>query len=429
MARRLGLARAMLHRPPVLLLDEPTRSLDPEATEHFHQVLQRIRHDFGVTTLLTTHDMVEAATCCDHVSALHAGRITGHVTPLEEASPHQAVSRLVSWFPSPGLPPAGSPPFTSSAAVVAATSGWSAATVWPSWPKFGGAFTTLLSAGFLSRLVPSGQHSLSRYGGDYFTFVLIGTASLSYFTVALGSFADSLSQEQQHGTLETLLATPNDPRLLLLFGAAWPFLFSTGQLVVYLVAGGVLFHAHIASAHILLAAAVMLLTVVAFDRGGLGGRVAHGPDQANGPVGQSGGRRLCVVGRRPLPDFRPAPASAAPGRGAADEPRSRRRPASPRRPSEPRGHRPGPRSYSPCSASLCCRWRCKASGGRSTGRAGRDRSPTTDERRGRRWSRPQMTRQSWMLSSWMIRQTLRSEDGVTALAAGAAVLAAGRAAA
>jgi ABC-2 type transport system permease protein len=135
--------------------------------------------------------------------------------------------------------------------------------------QFGGAFTTLLSAGFLSRLVPGHQASLARYGSDYFTFVLVGTACLSYFTVALGSFADGLSQEQQQGTLEALLASPNDPRLLLLYGAAWPFLFGTFQLVVYLVAGGLLFHARITAAHLLLAAAVMVLTVLAFSAVGL----------------------------------------------------------------------------------------------------------------------------------------------------------------
>ena len=55
--------------------------------------------------------------------------------------------------------------------------------------QLGGAFTTLLSAGFLSKLVPSDQAALEPYGGDYFTFVLIGTAALSYFSVALGSFS------------------------------------------------------------------------------------------------------------------------------------------------------------------------------------------------------------------------------------------------
>jgi len=135
--------------------------------------------------------------------------------------------------------------------------------------SLGGAFTTLLSAGFLSRIVPGHQAALRPYGSDYFTFVLIGTATLSYFSVALGTFATNLSQEQQQGTMEALLVTPTDPRAILLCGATWPFLFATGQLLLYLVVGAALFHAHVAVNHLALAGAMMLLTVVAFSAVGL----------------------------------------------------------------------------------------------------------------------------------------------------------------
>lgn len=135
--------------------------------------------------------------------------------------------------------------------------------------QFGGGLTTLLSAGFLSRLVPGSQHSLARYGSDYFTFLLVGAATLSYFTVALGGFSDSLNQEQDQGTLEALLASPNDPRLLLLYGAAWPFIFATVQLAFFLAAGGLLFHAKVSTSHLLLAAGILVLTVIAFSAVGL----------------------------------------------------------------------------------------------------------------------------------------------------------------
>lgn len=80
MARRLGLARAMLHRPSVLLLDEPTRSLDPVARGEFHAAALDRREREGVTVLLTTHDLNEAADVCDEVSVLDRGRIVGRVT-------------------------------------------------------------------------------------------------------------------------------------------------------------------------------------------------------------------------------------------------------------------------------------------------------------------------------------------------------------
>jgi ABC-2 type transport system permease protein len=135
--------------------------------------------------------------------------------------------------------------------------------------QFGGSFSTLVSAGFLSHLVPGDQASLTRYGSDYFTFVLVGMATLSYFTVALGGFSASLQQEQSEGTLEALLASPIDPRLLLLFGATWPFVFATVQLAILFAAGGVLFHAKIASGHLLLAAGALVLSVAAFSAMGL----------------------------------------------------------------------------------------------------------------------------------------------------------------
>lgn len=150
--------------------------------------------------------------------------------------------------------------------------------------QLGGAFTTLVSAGFLSRLVPGHQSTLARYGNDYFTFVLIGTASLAYFTVALGSFSSGLDEEQQQGTLEPLLASPNDPRLLLLLGAAWPLIFATVQLVAYLIAGGLLFRVEFASSHLLLAAGILFLTVIAFSAVGLAASSVMLLSKRTGPV-------------------------------------------------------------------------------------------------------------------------------------------------
>jgi ABC-2 type transport system ATP-binding protein len=80
MIRRLGLARAMLHEPPVLLLDEPTRSLDAVTREEFQQVLVDLRESSGVTTLLSTHDLAEANEICDAVSVLKSGHIVGRIT-------------------------------------------------------------------------------------------------------------------------------------------------------------------------------------------------------------------------------------------------------------------------------------------------------------------------------------------------------------
>jgi ABC-2 type transport system ATP-binding protein len=75
MVRRLELAQAMLHRPAILFLDEPTIGLDPMARHSVWDRLRDLRRDFGMTVLITTHDMEEAEALCDELAILHAGRV------------------------------------------------------------------------------------------------------------------------------------------------------------------------------------------------------------------------------------------------------------------------------------------------------------------------------------------------------------------
>jgi lipooligosaccharide transport system ATP-binding protein len=92
MKRRLILARALLNEPRVLVLDEPTTGLDPQAR---HAIWTRVRalRSTGVTVLLTTHYMEEAAQLCDRVIIIDEGRILLEGTP--EALVRQEVGRSV----------------------------------------------------------------------------------------------------------------------------------------------------------------------------------------------------------------------------------------------------------------------------------------------------------------------------------------------
>ncbi len=72
--QRLSLARGLLSRPQWLVLDEPTRSLDPEAVEHFWRVLQTIRSE-GTSIVMSSHNIEETFALADRVIALHAGSI------------------------------------------------------------------------------------------------------------------------------------------------------------------------------------------------------------------------------------------------------------------------------------------------------------------------------------------------------------------
>ncbi|TMK60611.1 MAG: ATP-binding cassette domain-containing protein [Actinobacteria bacterium] len=74
MAQRLMVARAMLHRPPVLFLDEPTAGLDPQSRIALWDAIEEL-HGAGQTILLTTHYMEEADQLCDRVAIMDHGRI------------------------------------------------------------------------------------------------------------------------------------------------------------------------------------------------------------------------------------------------------------------------------------------------------------------------------------------------------------------
>lgn len=83
MVRRLELAQALVTRPSLLILDEPTVGLDPIAREGVWSQVQRMRSEFGMTVLFTTHYMEEADALCDRVALMNHGRLQVTGTPTE----------------------------------------------------------------------------------------------------------------------------------------------------------------------------------------------------------------------------------------------------------------------------------------------------------------------------------------------------------
>ncbi len=81
--RRLEIARGILHRPPLLFLDEPTLGLDVPARRALWDRLETLASEGSVTAILTTHDMDEAARLCDRVGVLNEGRVVAQGTPRE----------------------------------------------------------------------------------------------------------------------------------------------------------------------------------------------------------------------------------------------------------------------------------------------------------------------------------------------------------
>lgn len=80
--RRIDIARALLHKPQILVLDEPTTGLDPQTRKLLWDVITSLRKENGMTVFLTTHYMEEAADA-DFVVILDSGKIVAEGTPLE----------------------------------------------------------------------------------------------------------------------------------------------------------------------------------------------------------------------------------------------------------------------------------------------------------------------------------------------------------
>jgi ABC-2 type transport system ATP-binding protein len=74
MKRRLNMAVGVLHRPRVLLLDEPTVGVDPQSRERIYQMIESLRAD-GVSLIYTTHYMEEAERLCDRIAVIDSGRV------------------------------------------------------------------------------------------------------------------------------------------------------------------------------------------------------------------------------------------------------------------------------------------------------------------------------------------------------------------
>jgi phospholipid/cholesterol/gamma-HCH transport system ATP-binding protein len=94
--KRVGLARALIDRPQILLYDEPTTGLDPIATKNVDDMIRRTADDFGVTSVVISHDMASTFRIGDRIAMLYEGRIITAGTPAEiQARPHPVLREFV----------------------------------------------------------------------------------------------------------------------------------------------------------------------------------------------------------------------------------------------------------------------------------------------------------------------------------------------
>ena len=106
MKRRLTIARGLINRPDLLLLDEPTTGLDPQARHVLWDRLYRLKQD-GVTQIITTHYMDEAEQLCDRLVIMDRGRIVAEGSPRDLIETHATREVLEARFPVGELEQAG----------------------------------------------------------------------------------------------------------------------------------------------------------------------------------------------------------------------------------------------------------------------------------------------------------------------------------
>lgn len=98
MVRRLEVAQALVNRPSLLVLDEPTVGLDPIARDGVWRQVQSMQAQFGMTVLLTTHYMEEADALCDRVALMHRGELRAVGTPTKLKSTVSPAATLEDVF-------------------------------------------------------------------------------------------------------------------------------------------------------------------------------------------------------------------------------------------------------------------------------------------------------------------------------------------
>jgi len=123
---------------------------------------------------------------------------------------------------------------------------------------------------FISKLInPAFSKDLQPYGGDYFLFVILGTAFSGYLSVGLDSFSTSIREAQLMGTLEAILVTRTRFTTVLVYQALWNFLFASLHVVAYLGFAMLFLNVPLEGANWPAALVILFLTILVFSSLGI----------------------------------------------------------------------------------------------------------------------------------------------------------------
>ncbi len=136
--------------------------------------------------------------------------------------------------------------------------------------EFFGIFFSILTFFFIAKLFgKAATPYLESYGGDYFSFVLIGLAFSGYLGVAMNSFSTSIRTGQVTGTLEAMLTTPTRLTTILILSSMWSFIMTSFRIVLYLLIGSVVFGVDLGNMNIPAAIIIQIVTIICFASFGI----------------------------------------------------------------------------------------------------------------------------------------------------------------
>jgi len=136
--------------------------------------------------------------------------------------------------------------------------------------QFFGIFISTLTFFFLSKLLGDvGGSYLKPYGGNYFSFVLIGIAFYSYLGVSMRSLSESIREGQMLGTLESLLVTQTEIPTIILSSSLYSFIWASFRVAVYLMLGAFVFDVNLGNANLIGALLILILTIISFSSLGI----------------------------------------------------------------------------------------------------------------------------------------------------------------
>jgi ABC-2 type transport system permease protein len=132
-------------------------------------------------------------------------------------------------------------------------------------------FITVTSFYFLSKLIGDdfAKTHLAAYGGDYFSFVLVGIAFSNFLHIGLVNFVFNIRKAMTEGSLEAMLCTPTKPVVIVMLSSIWQFLFESLRVFIYLLLGLLLFGITFLNPNYLGALIILILTIAAFGSLGI----------------------------------------------------------------------------------------------------------------------------------------------------------------